>query len=171
MIKARLLLVCVALTVLAGGCGFEPLYANRGRPGNSAQSDLNATKIATIADRSGQMLRNELVDRMNVAGEPARPAYELKIKLRENEEKLLVRKDEVATAANLTLYADFQLTEIGSGKVLTSGTARSVARYDVLRSQYGTIAAEQDARARVIRQIAEDIRTRVGIYFNAARGH
>ena len=167
----RLLLAIAALSLLAGGCGFEPLYANRGRPGNSAQNDLHATKIATIADRTGQMLRNELIDRINVGGEPRQPVYELKIKLRENEEKLLVRKDEVATASNLTLYADYQLTEIGSGKVLTSGTARSVARYDILRSQYGTIAAEQDARARVVRQIAEDIRTRVGIYFNAARGH
>ena len=167
---SRLLLVCVALAPVMAGCGFAPLYANRGKPGTSAQADLNATKIATIPDRSGQMLRNELIDRMNVGGEPRAPVYELKVKLRESEEKLLVRKDEVATAANLTLFADYQLTEIASGKVLTSGTARVLTRYDVLRAQYGTIAAEQDARSRGVGQLAEDIRTRVGIYFNSARG-
>lgn len=169
---ALLIALLLAAPFLAlGGCGFIPLYANRGKPDNSAQNDMEATRIATIADRYGQMLRNQLVDSFNTRGEPKAPVYELKVKLRDNSEPLLIRKDEIATAVNLTLTADYELIEIGSGKVLISGSSRIITRYDIVRSPYGAIAAEQDARTRGTRQIAEDLRTRVGIYFNAARGH
>jgi len=165
----RIWIAVVLLPLLAGGCDLQPLYGNRDKAGDAVFNDFAATKVDTIADRPGQLLRNELLDRLNYHGEPARPVYELKIKLTEQKQDILVRSDEIATAANLTSIADYELIDIATKRVLTSGRATSINRFDVLRSPYSTVVSTEDAQHRAAAQIAEDIRTRLGIYFNSAR--
>lgn len=165
----RRLLLSLALPALLAACGFEPLYGNQQKPGDAVYNEFFQTKIDTIKDRNGQLLRNELLDRLNYQGEPARPAFELKVKLDESRQDILVRSDEIATAANLTWTADYELSETVNKHVLTSGTVKSINRFNELRSPYATIASEQDARRRAARQIAEELRTRLAIYFNAHR--
>lgn len=165
---ARLALVLL-LPLLAAACDLQPLYGNRNKPGDAVTADFAQTKIDTIADRPGQLLRNELLDRLNYRGEPERATYELKIKLTEQQTNILVRSDEIATAANLTSIADYELIDITSKRVLTSGRSTSINRFDILRSPYSTVVSTEDARHRAAQQIAEDIRTRLGIYFNSAR--
>src|SRR6185369_4954340 len=110
------ILIAVLLPLLAplvlSGCDFQPLYGNRDKAGDAVFNDFAQTKINTIADRSGQLLRNELLDRMNYRGEPVKPAYELKIRLTENTQNILVRSDEIPTAANVTSIADYELIDI-----------------------------------------------------------
>ena len=167
--RARSILIALLLPLLLAACDFQPLYGNRDKSGDAVFNDFAATKIDTIADRPGQLLRNELLDRMNYRGEPRQPLYELKIKLIEDQKNILVRKDEIPTAANLTSVADYQLIEIATKRVLTSGRATSINRVDILRSPYATVVASEDAQKRAAAQLAEDIRTRIGIYFNSAR--
>lgn len=166
-LTGRLLLP--ALLLLTAACGFEPLYGQRGESGDSIVNDFAETKVATIPERIGQVMRNELLDRINPAGEPAKPRYELRVRLREEVREILVRRDEVATANDLTVTADYELLELPSRKSLNKGTTRSIVRYDVLRSAYATVASAEDARRRAATQLAEDIRTRIGIYFDRAR--
>lgn len=167
--RALSLFIAVVLPLLAGACDFQPLYGNRVKAGDAVTTDFAATKIDTIAERSGQLLRNELLDRMNYRGEPAKPTYELKIKLSETQTGILVRSDEIATASNLTSIADYELIDIASKRVLTSGRSTAINRFDILRSPYSTVVSTQDAQKRAAGQIAEDIRTRIGIYFNSAK--
>ena len=167
------ILIAVLLPLLAplvlSGCDFQPLYGNRDKAGDAVFNDFAQTKIDTIADRSGQLLRNELLDRMNYRGEPVKPAYELKIRLTENTQNILVRSDEIPTAANVTSIADYELIDIATKRVLTSGRSTSINRVNILRSPYSTVVSSEDAQRRAAAQIAEDIRTRIGIYFNSAR--
>jgi LPS-assembly lipoprotein len=167
--RALSIALAVLLPLLAGACDLQPLYGNRDKAGDAVFNDYAQTKIDTIADRPGQLLRNELLDRMNYRGEPGKPAYELKIKLTENQQNILVRSDEIATAANLTSIADYELIDIATKRVLTSGRSTSINRVNVLRSPYSTVVSSEDAQRRAAQQIAEDIRTRLGIYFTSAR--
>ena len=48
--------------------------------------------------------------------------------------------------------------------------SRSVTSYDLVDSDFATLSAESDARKRAVRQISEDIKIRLGIYFSAAPG-
>lgn len=169
MIFRRLTLLALALPLLAA-CGFEPLYGNRDADGNAAFNEFHQTKVATIAERPGQVLRNELLDRLNYRGEPAKPVYELRVELKEEQREVLVRSDEVATATDLTMTASWRLLNAADGKVLNTGTTRSINRFNVLASPYATIASTEDARRRAARQIAEDIRVRLAIYFRNAAG-
>ncbi|MGE0154469.1 MAG: LPS assembly lipoprotein LptE [Reyranellaceae bacterium] len=158
------------LVLPLAACGFEPLYGNRQQAGDAVFNDFHQIKVATIPERRGQMLRNELLDRLNYRGEPAQPLYELKIALREEEREVLVRSDEVATAVDMTLTANYQLVDRTTGGVLTSAAPKAIMRYNVLASPYATLSSAEDARRRAAKQLADDIRARLGVYFTKAKG-
>lgn len=165
-------LVLIALIGLAGqlsACGFTPLYGQHGATGGSATAELAAIRIVPIADRTGQLLYNELRDRLNPRGKPANPRYILTIALQETKEELAFRGDETATRANLEIIATYELrravseSEPGNDEVVTDGQARITTAYDILESQYATIISIDDARARSVRALGDDIQARLAV--------
>lgn len=157
--------------LLVASCGFEPLYGNRDAPGDAVFNDFHQIKIATIPERTGQMLRNELLDKLNYRGEPSQPRYELKVSVKEERRDVLVRSDELATAADLTLIATYELLDrANSNAVVAKGAPRSINRYNVLASPYATLNSAEDARRRAAKQLAEDIRARLAVYFSSIKG-
>ncbi len=167
----------LALALMLTACGFEPMYAERtgtppaGTPGQGGgvQSDMSGTRVATIQDRVGQMLRNQLIDRLNPQGEPATPLYYLTVRLNEQKDEVLTRSDQFSTATNLRLNADYDIRD-PQGNVLTTGYSRAITRYNTLQSQYGTIAAEDNARERASREVADDIRAKLAVFYAHRRG-
>ncbi|MCG8696166.1 MAG: LPS assembly lipoprotein LptE [Minwuiales bacterium] len=149
-------------------CGFEPLYGNRIEQGPAGPA-MAATYVAPIPDRIGQQVRNNLLDRLNPAGIPDRPLYTLQIALSADKEGLAIRQDETVTRFNLTLQAEFALVDRAQGKPVFRGKTRSIAAYNVVESPFATLIAEQDAEARAAREISEEIRNQVALYF-ASRG-
>ena len=151
-------LLTAALTI--SGCGFEPLHGQRSGASSAA---LSAIDVHLIADRSGQMLRNELLQQMQPRGQtPTR--YSLAVTLTESLSNLGIRKDEVATRANLTLSASFTITELGGAKRVFSGSARSVNSYNILTSDFATLSTREDAHRRGINQLALEIRERLSVW-------
>jgi len=151
------------LLLALGACGFQPLYGPRGA--TDVPDDFAAIEIQPIKDRIGQELHNNLLDMLNPKGESAAPKYELLVTLTENREELSVQKTAFATRANLTMTASFALRESKTKKGVTSGSSIAVSSYDVLRSDFATLAAEKDARSRALVRVAEDIRTKLALYF------
>lgn len=159
--RPRTILAAAAVLALAGlaACGFRPLYGENSA-GSSAH--LAQIRIANIPDRSGQQLRNLLLDRLTPLGPPARPAYVLSVVLREGRQDLAIRKDESATRANLVLTAAFTLAAADSRDTRQfTGAAISTNSFNRLRSDFATLSAENDARYRGLRTLAEEIRMRV----------
>lgn len=147
------------------GCGFEPLYApNRGGGGPGAE--LAATYVAPIPDRIGQQVRNLLLDGLSPAGIPGEPDYRLEIALRSRKEGLAIRQDEAVTRFNLILQASFTLIDQQLAKPVFRGETRSIASYNVVNSPFATLIAEQDAEARAARQVSEEIRNQLGVFFS-----
>ncbi len=156
------------VVVLLGACGFRPLYgtdATRDAPG-----ELATIKINPIADRLGQQLRNHLLDLLNPRGRPANPRYVLKVRLNQTTQRLAIEKDAFATRANLRLLAEFSLEDPDSRELVLSGKSLVVSSYNVLDSEFATLMAEKDAKARAAREIAHDIRTRLAAFFVRQRG-
>lgn len=142
-------------------CGFQPLYGDR--PGATAVQNLAAIDIALISDRTGQLLRNELLDRMNPKALNVAPQYSLTVDLSESKQNLAVRRDDTATLANLVMSANYTLTATTGDELLT-GTVQSFNSYNISSSDFATIAAEADARARAARDLAEGITIRIGVF-------
>lgn len=158
----RLLLPVLALTL--GACGFSPLYGTRGSNAPPVAEALGRVQIANIPNREGQILRNHLIDRMQPHGRPTAPEARLAISLRSSEVDLGILKDATASRRELTMWADYALEDM-EGRTLMKGTATSIVSTSKLAAQYGTLASEEDARRRALREVGEQIVNRVGLYY------
>jgi LPS-assembly lipoprotein len=76
--RLRAALVAAAALLSMGACGFEPLYGKRA-DGTMVADELASVQVAVIADRSGQQLRNILLDRISRTGQPVDPRYQLAV--------------------------------------------------------------------------------------------
>ncbi len=162
---APILLVLLGLAA----CGFEPLYGEQGAAQPQTQNLLEQVSVPPIADRTGQLLRIELTNRLTPKHPAPPPLYSLSVSLLESRQSLAVERDSTATRANLTISVSFGLVRISDGQTLTASTIRSVNSYDILTSDYATLAAEADARKRAARDIADGIVDRVAIYLSRVR--
>ncbi len=149
--------------VLLGACGFRPLYGTDATGG--APGELATIKISPIPDRLGQQLRNHLLDLLSPRGRPADPRYVLTVRLEQATQRLAIEKDAFATRANLRLTALYSLQDPNNRENVLSGKSLVVSSYNILDSEFATLMAEKDAKARAAREIAHDIRTRLAAFF------
>ncbi len=152
------------LALAVSACGFQPLYG-RNDSGQRTQDLLAKVRIQPLPDRVGQQLHNLLRDRLNPRGQPSSPDYSLHIRISETLEELGIRKDETATRSNLTVFADFVLSDARSGKELFKGRSRSINSYNILESQFATLFSESDARNRALRELSDEVSNRLAVYF------
>jgi LPS-assembly lipoprotein len=155
----------LSAAVLLSACGFQPLYGGSGT-GRTPADELAAVRIDPLPDRIGQQMHNLLRDRLNPQGQPNNPAYVLRVTIAETREELGVRKDETATRANLILSAKIVLHDAESNDVLLDSNLRSINSYNIVANQFATTVSEQDARDRALRELSEDVRTRLAVYFS-----
>lgn len=168
-LSVSVLSACGLIAVLAG-CGFHPLYG-KANPEVTAQAQLIKIGVRQSGDlktanfRIGQQLRNTLLTQLTPYGEPAQPQYYLDVNMTESTENLAIQKNQVATRANLQIYATYILRYIATGGAIFSGQARGVASYDIVQSEYANLAAEQDAERRSIQAVADDITLKISFHF------
>jgi LPS-assembly lipoprotein len=154
--------------IILSACGFSPLYGEHSQS-TSVASQLALIKVPPINDRTGQLIRIELTNRLTPtqAGSPA--SYLLPVTLSESRTNLVVRKDAAATRVNLTITAAFRLLRISDGVVLTTGNIRSVNSYDIVDSNYASLAAESDARRRGAIDVADGIVNRLAMFISSSQ--
>ena len=152
-----------AAALFASGCGFRPLYGS-GSFGEVG-AELAQVKIAIIPDRVGQQLHNYLLDRINRKGRPAKPDYLLSVDISVETLRQAFEPDSSATRAKLTFTADFKLRDIVTEKLLLKNFARSVTSYNIVDSAIATRSAELDATDRAAREVSEEIRVLLALYF------
>lgn len=157
-------LLLALMPVAMGACGFSPVYGTASH-GGAVGVALGNVQIDPIADRNGQVLRNNLIDRLYTDGRPASPRYRLAVALAATEEELGIQKDATATRARLRLQASYELIEISTGQVVYRTFSRSVISFNLLDSQFAVLATRQDAYDRGLTELADDIRTRLALYF------
>ena len=159
--RAVVLAAALAAALAASGCGFRPIHADRS-PASAAA--LRSFEIALIADRPGQLLREELLRRFRPADDGAGKRFSLGVRLSESISELGVRKDDVATRSSMTLTARFEVRGLTDGRILHRGSARAVSNYDILSSAFATLSARDSARLRNLRLLADDITERVSVW-------
>ena len=154
------------LLLAVAGCGFQPLYGSGPGGGEpAAVPEMAAIEIAPIADRGGQLLHNELRDRLMPRGRPGSPRWRLDLTLNEARADLVILQDATATFAKYTGDARWVLSDIGDGAPVLRGRARRTASFSISSSEFANLQAEEDARRRVVAAIADDIRLRLALHF------
>lgn len=155
--------VVLVLTAALSGCGFTPLYGKRGVSSAPEVVDAMATvSIRPLPDRQGQKLRQVLREGLQPTG-LTRVVYDLDVSFGQRIEELGIRPDATSSRANLVMVASFSLYE--KGERVYGDRVQSLVSYNILDDQYATVASQADAESRGIRQIGEEIKTRLAVYF------
>jgi LPS-assembly lipoprotein len=154
-------LLAVLVSLVLPGCGFEPLYGERGDV--SVTSELSSVHIAAIPDRAGQVLRNFLLDQINPRGERDR-AYTLTIDLREPQQEIGILRSDTATRIAYSAIASYTLAD-GGGRPLLRGQSTSNTTYQLSNSPFSTLASRFDSRDRALQEISIDIRHQLAAFF------
>jgi LPS-assembly lipoprotein len=161
---SRLRILLVAALFGLSACGFEPLYGEQDN-GAATEDLMSRVFVPPIADRLGQLVRIELTNRLTPR--PAQePLYVVSVEVSEARQGLAVRRDDSATRANLILNAQFVLSRTSGGDPLLSGEIRSTNGFDILVSDFATLAAKKDARRRGARDIADGIVDRLSLFLS-----
>ena len=155
----------LALTALSG-CGFKPLY---GRDGASVVPEFEQIAVAQPEDRSSQQLRNYLLDTLTPRGEPGRPRYMLEYRLTESVGAVFVTRSEEITRNNLQMTVTAVLRDYETGALLYTMSPTSQASYNLTLADYSNLVSEKNARERALKDISEQLRLRLGNYFDWQR--
>ena len=158
----------IAALTLLSACGFQPVYGTRD-DGARVSNELAAVQVALIADRSGQILRNYLLDGLTPQGQPAQPRYVLSVQLQEPSRELTLRRDDTPTRIGYAIIARYQLRD-GAGRLLLSNATALDSDYEITSSEFATLSSRLDARDRLLQQMSEDIRLQLAAYFRERRG-
>ncbi|KJS35634.1 MAG: hypothetical protein VR70_15790 [Rhodospirillaceae bacterium BRH_c57] len=161
----RALFTLVPVLALCGlvlaGCGFRPLYGKHSAtPGLAVE--MTRVAVAPIPNRTGQLLRNALEQRLERAGAGRDKIYTLQIALEEKTTAVGLNRDATTTRSDVVLTATFGLYR--DGALLWSGESSSAAAYNLLNQQYATVISERDSRDRVVTQVADDITRRLATF-------
>lgn len=157
-------LIGVALVLVLGACGFRPMEGH-GTGDAAVDTQMAAVHVAVIKDRSGQILRNLLIDRLYGTGVPGSAEYELEVALEAGEDSLAVQKDASVSRGQWTVTANYRLIHIASGRVMFQASSRAISGYNSTLVQYASFVSEESAYQRGIEYLSEEIRTRVALFF------
>ncbi len=145
--------------LVLGGCGFTPLYATPG-----VGSGLSSIQVNVPHGRTAFLLGEDLNDAFGRERDtPA--AYRLDISLIEKRYPRGLRVDNTADRYESHLIVSYSLVEIGTNKVLDSGSEPIEVSYGASGFPYAGVVAQQDAQKRAADEAAVRIRTRLGVYF------
>ena len=153
-----------ALTLSLASCGFTPMYGSSGvTTSETVVAQLSQIDVRPIAARRGMILRQQLNEKLHPAG-IRNTRYDLQVRVSQRTQELGVRKDSTTSRANLILTANYILWD--GTKRLTRDRVRASVSYNILDDQYATIASERDAEARALKQVSDEIRVRLAVYFD-----
>jgi LPS-assembly lipoprotein len=168
MRRIQALAATLALSLLVSACGFAPLYAPRSNQSEGVVAGLASITVQAAGDRVDRALRIALEDKLHANGLAA-PQYLLVLSSQLIESDVAIQQDTEVTRSNLTLRTSFDLNSIETGETVYEAKAFGIVAYNRVPSEFANIIAERDAEARVASQVAEEIQTKLAIYFERQR--
>ena len=159
--KKKRLIFCLIIFFIFTSCGYEPIYSKSA----NTNKELLSISIKNIKNRSGQILRNTLLNQLNPERERVITKYRLIIEISENRTDLAYRKDKSSTRTDLQTTANYLLKDIKNGEILLKQEAESISSFDAVESVYATLIAEKDVREKNLKVISNDIYINLVIFF------
>jgi len=160
MKKIKLFLYLIAF-FMSSSCGYEPIYSKN----INTNKELLSISIKNIKNRSGQILRNTLLNQLNPERERVIIKYRLIIEISESSTSLGYRRDRSATRTDLEVTAKYLLKNVKNDEIILKEDVKSISSFDVVESVYATLVAEKDAREKSLKIISDNIYTNLVIFF------
>lgn len=134
-------------------CGFTPVYA----PGGKGAALQGQVIVQEPADPESYILVQELETRLGRGGS----RYGLGFDLALASEALGVTSTGDINRFNLVGRVNYTLSDLTTEEVIWTGTVNNFTGYSATGDTVQTLAAERDARARLMRMLADQITTQL----------
>jgi len=159
----------LALALPLGGC-IQPLYGSLPK-GGTLEAELQAIQVEPINDRTGHYLHDDLIFAFNGTGSHVPPKYKLIVKLTEQVQTPLIDTvTGLASAANVTIVADFQLQPAAGGAILYKDRATVFASYDRTTQRYSDVRAARSTEINEAQRLADEIQVLVATAISKRNG-
>ncbi len=129
------------------------------------QAEMAKIRVSMIADRSGQILRNYLLDDLTPRGIDGRERYRLVVILSEPRREVALSRDNTASAITYVATVTFSLSDLATRSVAFTGTSSSQSSYLITNSEFATLSSFNSARDRVLQDVSADIRQQIADFF------
>ena len=170
--SSRRALIALGLPLLAAGCGFRPIYGQRGGQEDArVAASLAAVKVGLITERQGQLLRRRLEEGLAPKGrEGVPPKYDLRVGLGYGVELQGFRRDGFPSRVRFNATATWLLFDVGTPpREITRGSERASDAYDIPENQFFAADVARDTMERqLIEQLAQQILERLAMHFRTA---
>ena len=153
MLCSRRLVLTLCVLALAA-CGFTPVYA----PGGTGSRLQNRIEVQAPDTRDSYLVVRRIEERL---GRADTPGYALALTVTSDEESLAVNRQGNITRFNLVGQAEYALTDLASGQVVTSGKVDNFTGYSATGTTVATLAASRDAQLRLMVILADQIVVRL----------
>jgi hypothetical protein len=154
--------VCLALLCLLAACGFAPMYGEQ--RGGEVRNELQTVRVALIANRTGQLLRRYIQDRIHPGDELPPALYQLEVGVVESRQYYGIQRDLTATYARLALTGYYTLRDVKTQQPAINGSVNVYSSYSVAADPFNTVVAEADARERAVRNLGDELITRMSFF-------
>ena len=154
----------LAVSLLLGGCGFQPLYQ---RTADGPSADLPAIFVNNIGGRYGQLVREQLQEDLGNPVSGAAALYQLDVNPGLSAAGIAVQPDNSSTFTREVGTADWTLRTTGITPVtLASSHARTVDGFNNIDQQFfqSTISGDT-AQSRIAANLADEITLQLAAYF------
>jgi LPS-assembly lipoprotein len=156
------LAAALAVALLLGGCGFQPLYGER-QGSQPLLAALNGVSVDPPKNRIGQLVRNQfLID--VPPGQGGLSLYRLELEPEAREVNEIESSNTDVLRKTYRLNVAFRLSDNRTGKPVYSGKTFSYVSYDRVTSPLANVQAATNAEERAAREVGIDIRTRIAAY-------
>lgn len=162
-------LVVGLLALTAGGCGFQPMYAQTPLFGSgpSLRDALRNVEVASIQGRIGNELRNDLIYELTGGeGNQIDAPYRLTLIANVSSFNPVIDSDSGRPVAEMVSFdVTYKLQDVVKDQIVL--TEQALARVSLDRSQqrYANLRAVRDAENRAAKVVAEQIRSRLASFF------
>jgi LPS-assembly lipoprotein len=163
------LAVAALLAAVAGGCMFQPMYAQTPLFGSgpSLREALRNVEVATIDGRIGSELRNDLIFELTGGEGHQRDApYRLTLAANVTSFNPIIDTESGRPEAQVIAFdVVYKLHDVVKDQVVL--TEQALARVSIDRNpqRFANVRAKRDAENRAAKIVAEQIRSRLASFF------
>ncbi|MGI9481336.1 MAG: hypothetical protein ACR2OR_03155 [Hyphomicrobiales bacterium] len=163
---SQLLAPCAFLLALAGCADVRPLYGTNGSTySDSVSSQLADIEMPEPQSRIEQLIRNDLISSMSVAGAHGNGRFSLALQPHESSQSAFIDTRSEVGRRVYQLSVTYILTDKTTHQPIYQGKTFSNVSYDRITSEFANMQAKTNAQERAAGEVAQDIRTRLAAFF------
>jgi hypothetical protein len=145
------------ILLITSSCGFHVIYSQDDQ-NFSHTNDLAAIRIKKDRDRTSQLLKNNLYDFLNPENLSADAKYFLTLHTERAITPTFITLTGASGRNKVILRVSYELQNLETAQVISTGKAMSNDSYDVTTNRYATSIAEESVTANLTKVAAQEIR-------------